>query len=204
MIYKKLKRSLDLFFSLIALLLSIPIWIIIAILIKIEDNGPVLFSQIRVGLNGKCFMVYKFRSMKYQKNKITSKGDVYFNEDLKSARLRYKDTKINDQRITKVGKFIRSTHIDEIPQFLNIIKNEMSFVGPRPDVPAQQGDYTISDWLARISVKPGLTGLAQVSKISNLSDKIRYDNKYVKNITLKKDLIILIKTIFKFLINPSF
>ena len=143
--------------------------------------------------------------MKYQKSDFHSSGEFDSSkENLKMARLRYKTTQLNDNRFTKVGKIIRAIHFDELPQLINILKNEMSFVGPRPDVPSQEADYEINQWKKRISVKPGLTGLAQVSTIATSEERNRFDNYYIENISFKLDFLILIRTILKLFTKSSF
>ncbi|MZG57876.1 sugar transferase, partial [Photobacterium lucens] len=125
MFNKSLKRIFDLFFSIVGIILFSPFFIIIPILIKRESDGPVLFKQDRIGINGKIFSIYKFRSMVVNAENI---GGGLFNT-------------ADDPRVTRVGNFLRNTSLDEIPQFLNILKGDMSFVGPRPPVTYELGDY---------------------------------------------------------------
>ncbi len=138
------KRLLDLLLSALALLLLSPLLAATAIAVWLEDGRPVLFRQLRVGRGGREFGMYKFRSM--VKN---------------AAALGPHFTASGDPRITRVGRFIRRTSLDELPQLFNVLAGDMSLVGPRPDVPAQRADYQPEDWALRCSVRPGITGLAQ-------------------------------------------
>ena len=162
-----LKRIIDIIFSLIGIIVTIPIFIIIPILIKIDSKGPVFFKQERRTKNGKIFKMLKFRTMAVNAEKM---GTGLFN---------YK----NDPRVTKIGRFLRNTSIDEIPQLFNILFGSMSFVGPRPCVKYELGDFDTLNktYKKRFEVKAGLTGLAQVEGRNDISwsDKIKYDNIYV-------------------------
>jgi lipopolysaccharide/colanic/teichoic acid biosynthesis glycosyltransferase len=139
-----LKRTLDLALSLVALLILSPVLFGAALAIALESGFPVLFRQTRLGLHGREFGMLKFRSMV----KNAASIGPYF-------------TSTSDPRITRVGRFIRRTSIDELPQILNVLRGDMSLVGPRPDVPAQRALYSDADWAQRCSVRPGITGLAQ-------------------------------------------
>ena len=139
-----MKRMLDVVISLAALIVLSPLLLIASIAIALESGLPVLFRQTRLGLNGREFGMYKFRSMVKD---AASVGPWH--------------TASDDPRITRVGKVLRRTSIDELPQLLNVLKGDMSLVGPRPDVPAQRSLYTDADWARRCSVRPGITGLAQ-------------------------------------------
>lgn len=119
-------------------------------------------------------------------------------ETIKKAREKFKTTKINDPRISKIGKIIRPIHIDELPQLINVIKGDMSFVGPRPDVPVQKVDYSENFWKLRISLKPGITGLAQLYQCKDLKERNFLDRLYLRKRSFFFDLYILIRTIFKF------
>ena len=174
--YKKfIKRILDLLLAIILLVLLSPIFIIVSIAIKLETKGPVIFKQIRSGKNNHVFTLYKFRSM-------TASNDFY-------------NTKEEDQ-ITKVGRIIRKTSLDELPQLFNILKGEMSFIGPRPWI-TDYAKYFTKHQMRRLEVLPGITGLAQCSGRNNLNikDRINIDVKYVDHISLKMDLYIFFKTI---------
>ena len=181
--YKYVKRGLDLTIALIMLLVLLIPMIIIAICIKLEDKGPALFKQERTGKDGKNFKLMKFRSMKVNNDvRDFSKGDQY----------------------TKVGKFIRKTSLDELPQIFNIIKGEMSFIGPRPWIP-EYFEYMNEVQRGRVKVLPGMTGLAQASGRNGISifQKISYDLQYVKNFSFKQDIYIVFKTIYVVLKKES-
>ncbi|WP_250648676.1 sugar transferase [Peribacillus frigoritolerans] len=185
MIYKKIKRLMDIVLSLIGLIILSPILIIVAIAIKFESKGPVIFQQERLGLYGKVFKIYKFRSMCVG----AEKSGVY-------------ETK-GDARVTKIGKFIRKTSIDEFPQFVNIIKGEMSIIGPRPTLtyhPWSLDEYTNMQ-SKRFNVRPGVTGWAQINGRKDVpwDKRIEYDVEYVENLSFGLDLKIFFKTIFKVL-----
>jgi len=173
--YKYVKRVLDIIISLFVLIIFAIPMIIIAIAIKLESKGPVFFKQKRTGLYGKEFNLYKFRSM-------TQDNDV----------LNFK----TENKLTRVGKFIRKTSLDEISQVFNIIKGDMSWIGPRPWIPSYYENFTEYQ-KRRVEVLPGLTGLAQASGRNNLSifEKIDYDIKYVDNISLKMDIKIIFLTV---------
>jgi exopolysaccharide biosynthesis polyprenyl glycosylphosphotransferase len=184
---KKIKRVMDFVFSIILIILSAPITIITSIAIKLESKGPVLYKQERSGLNGKVFNVLKFRSMVQDAEKKS--GPVWSQKD--------------DPRITKVGRFIRKVRIDELPQMLNVLKGDMSLVGPRPERPffVEQLSKEIPLYKRRLRVRPGVTGWAQVKHkydetIEDVKTKLRYDLFYIENMSLRNDLKILFRTIF--------
>lgn len=181
-----IKRGFDIAFSLLVILLILS-WLtpILALLIKLESKGPVFFKQSRPGINEKEFFCYKFRSM--QINETTEQSVIK-----------------NDPRVTRIGKFIRKTSIDEMPQFLNVLKGEMSVVGPRPHLWSQNNLYsnTIKKYMVRLYVRPGITGLAQVrgfrgeiSSDEDMINRIRYDVFYIENWSLLFDLKIIIQTV---------
>lgn len=184
---KKLKRIIDIIFSIFMLIISSPIFILTAIAIKFESKGPVFFKQERSGLNGKPFLMIKFRSMREDAEKLT--GPVWSQKD--------------DPRITKIGKFIRKVRIDELPQFINVLKGEMSLVGPRPERPyfVELLSKDILYYKRRLKVRPGLTGWAQVKhkydeSIEDVKIKLRYDLFYIENMSLRMDFKILFRTVF--------
>ncbi|MBY0063444.1 sugar transferase [Priestia aryabhattai] len=186
-----MKRSIDVIGALVGLIFLSWLFIIIAILIKIEDpKGPILFTQKRVGKDGKEFNMYKFRSMVSNAEDLL-KDLLKFNE-VSGAMFKMKD----DPRITKVGKFIRKTSIDELPQLLNVLKGEMSLVGPRPALPREVELYTSHD-KQRLKVIPGCTGLWQVSGRSNLGFKemVELDLRYIKDSSILFDMKIIYKTV---------
>lgn len=181
-----LKRVMDLIFSLILLVLSLPVIFITSILIKIDSKGPIIYSQERVGKRKKIFNIYKFRSMVEDAEKLS--GPVWANED--------------DSRITRVGKWLRKLRIDELPQLWNILKGDMSFVGPRPerDKFVKKLEKIIPYYHKRHAIKPGLTGWAQVNygygaTIEAATEKLNYDLFYIKNTSLLLDLVIVFRTV---------
>lgn len=180
------KRIFDVLFSSLILLLALPIMLVTAVMIKLESRGPVFYRQERVGLNSKVFEVIKFRSMRTDAEK--------------DGKPRW--ATVNDDRVTRVGRFIRRVRIDELPQLINVLRGDMSLVGPRPE-----RQYFVDELVAKIpyyavrhSVKPGVTGWAQVryeygSTIEDSVEKLQYDLYYVKNHTLFLDLLILLETV---------
>ena len=186
---KAAKRLLDLFLSTLGLIFISPFLIVIALIIKSHDRGPVLYSQKRVGHNNKEFNVYKFRTMHEGSHEKRDEVMAQTNKDLRLAK------SPNDPRITKPGAFLRRWSIDEIPQIINVFKGEMSLVGPRPPLAVEVNMYAKSE-RRRLLVKPGLTGLWQVSGRSELDweDAVRLDLYYVENWSLTLDILILIRT----------
>ena len=181
--YLYLKRFGDIFISFIGLLILSPFLFIVALLIKIDSKGPIIFKQKRIGKNGKVFSIYKFRSMTVG----AEKHGVY-------------EAK-NDSRVTRIGKIIRKLSIDELPQFLNILKGDMSIIGPRPTLTYHPWNYEeYTDFQKqRFNLRPGVTGWAQVNgrKDVEWNKRIEYDVYYVKNVSLLFDIKIIIMTIFK-------
>lgn len=203
--YSDIKYILDKLVAAISIILFAPLVIIICLLIYLNDGESPLFRQVRIGKLRKEFVMFKFRSMKHEKNKLLSNsGTISINETLSEANARYSRTIENDPRVTKVGKWLRKTHLDELPQLFNILLGDMSFVGPRPDVPAQQLEYTNEEWIQRHKVKPGLTGLSQIKASLTASERIKMDLYYVDHINLFHDLFILLSTSLKVLRFNSF
>ena len=175
------KRAFDIIVSLIALIiLAIPM-IIVAILIKLEDGSPAIFKQLRMGKNLKTFYIYKFRTMKTQREELNSEMS-------------------HEEMTTKVGKVLRATSIDELPQLINILKGEMSFIGPRPWI-VEYYEWFTDEQKRRSDVRPGITGLAAVKGRNgiNIFKKINYDIEYVDNMSLWLDIKILFQTVAKVL-----
>ena len=189
--YAVIKRAFDILLSLVALVILSPVYLITAIAIKAEDGGPVLYKQTRLTKNGRLFKIMKFRSMRVD----AEKDGV--------ARL---STGEKDDRITKVGRFIRMVRIDELPQLINILKGEMSIVGPRPERPEIAAEYEkeLPEFSLRLQVTAGLTGLAQVFGKYNTSsyDKLMMDLMYIANASILQDLRIMIATV-KILFLPE-
>ena len=193
----KVKRISDFFISLFLIIFTSPILLLTAIAIKLTSKGPIIFKQSRYGLNGKSFTMFKFRTM-------------YFEEKNSKKIIQ---AKLNDKRITKVGRFIRKYCIDELPQLINVIKGEMSLVGPRPHAVEHNEYYRkqITGYMQRHSKLPGMTGLAQIngargetSNIELMKKRIKYDIEYNNNWDLGKDFLILIRTFFTVLNGRSF
>ena len=182
------KRLFDIVGAGVALLLAAPVMALIALAIKAEDGGPVVFKQIRVGLKGETFSFYKFRSMAVDAEQRLAA----LQSDLGGVLFK----KRNDPRVTRVGRFIRRLSLDELPQLLNVLQGQMSLVGPRPALPREVAQYQ-RDVHRRLDVRPGLTGLWQVSGRSDLSwdDTVRLDLYYVDNWSLLQDLMILTRTV---------
>ena len=186
-----LKRSLDVICSLLGLLIAGVPMLLVALLIKLESEGPVIFKQQRVGLHGKVFYIYKFRSMCV--NAEHTGSGVY------SAK--------GDPRVTKVGRILRATSIDELPQFINILRGDMSFVGPRPPLtyhPWPVDQYT-PEQFRMFDVRPGITGWAQIHgrKCVEWNERIRMNVWYVDHVSMLLDLKIIFKTVFKVLSNAD-
>ena len=182
-VYAFVKRLFDIVFSLGMLIVLSPVLLIVALLIRSYDGGPALYSQQRMTKDGKCFRIYKFRSMR-----VNAEKDGV-------ARLASE----NDDRITPIGKFIRATRIDELPQMINILKGEMSVVGPRPERPeiAEQYEQTMPEFSLRLQVKAGLTGYAQIHGKYNTSpyDKLQMDLMYIAKQSIATDFRIILGTI---------
>jgi O-antigen biosynthesis protein WbqP len=178
------KRWFDISSSILAVIFLSPILLIIAILIKLFDPGPIIFRQKRIGLNGRLFEFYKFRSMPINTGDIPS-------------------DKIGQVRLTWIGRFIRRSNIDELPQLFNILIGDMSIVGPRPPLTSQTELIELRRKNGSIRCRPGLTGLAQVSSFSGMkiSEKADFDGIYSKSISFRRDILIILKT-FLYLLKP--
>nr|WP_232505361.1 sugar transferase [Erysipelothrix larvae] len=186
-----LKRIMDIIGGLIGSAITLLVAIILGPIIKLESPGPIFFKQKRVGLNGRYFYIYKFRSMGV--NAEQQKKDLLKENEVEGHMFKMTD----DPRVTKVGKFIRATSIDELPQFFNVVKGEMSLVGTRPPTIDEFKQYS-SHHKRRLSMKPGITGMWQVSGRSNITDfeeVVRLDTEYIDNFTLVLDFKILFKTL---------
>lgn len=181
--YILVKRIIDFILSLIGLIILLPFFILFAIIIKIESRGPIFFKQKRVGKNKKYFMIYKFRTMR------TDTPSDMPTHMLKNA----------DSYITKFGKIMRKTSIDELPQIINILKGEMSIIGPRPALWNQDDLINERDKYGANDILPGLTGWAQVNGRDELEIpvKAKFDGEYVKNMSLLFDIKVFFKTVIK-------
>jgi exopolysaccharide biosynthesis polyprenyl glycosylphosphotransferase len=181
-----LKRFIDIVLSLIMLICLLPLIVIVAVLIKLDSRGPAIFSQDRVGRGRRTYLVHKFRSMVDKAEQDS--GPVWATEE--------------DERITRVGRVIRKLRIDEVPQLWNVLKGEMSFVGPRPEREhfVKELEKIIPYYGTRFTVKPGITGWAQVSygygaSVEDAVEKLNYDLFYIKNMSIFMDLMIVLRTI---------
>ena len=189
--YKTVKRIMDIVFSTIGLIVLLPVFAIIALAIKFESKGPVFFKHTRIGKNGKIIKIYKFRSMVDNAEDLIKK---FTPEQMKEFKENYKLT--DDPRITKVGQFLRKTSLDELPQLINIIKGELSIIGPRPVVQAELEKYgeNASKFL---SVTPGLTGYwaANGRSCTSYEQRMELELFYVDNLSFKLDIKVFFKTI---------
>jgi sugar transferase (PEP-CTERM system associated) len=183
---RMLKRVMDVALSSIGLVLASPFMLLTAIAIALDSDGPVLYSQDRVGEGGRQFTVYKFRSMRVD---AEQGGTPQWARD-------------GDDRVTRVGRFIRTTRLDELPQLWNVLRGNMSFVGPRPERPffVEQLAMEIPYYMQRLAVKPGVTGWAQVkyqygSSVEDAMEKLRYDLYYIKHLSIALDLSIVFDTV---------
>ncbi|MHA6732224.1 sugar transferase [Devosia sp. A369] len=176
----KLKRAFDILGSLAVVLLTSPVWLAVAIAIYAQDRGPVLYRQVRTGQNGQPFHILKFRTMVQNADKI---GD-------------YK-TSSDDARITPIGRLLRRSSLDELPQLVNVLAGDMSIVGPRPDVPAQRQLYSVAEFDKRHRVRPGITGLAQCTVRSSATpeERTRLDLEYVDRVSFFFDMEIIAMTV---------
>jgi len=181
------KRLLDLTVSFMALLFLLPSFVVIALLIKLESKGPVFFRQRRTGLNGRVFMIYKFRSMR-----VTEDGE------------RVVQATRGDSRVTLIGRFIRKTSIDELPQLINVLKGDMSLVGPRPHAIAHDTEFAlrVPSYNGRFRARPGLTGLAairgyrgEIMSQACIENRVAADNEYIQTWTIWSDISIIARTV---------
>lgn len=181
--FKIIKRIFDIIVAILGLFIGIPLMIIFGILVKLEDKGPIFYKQERLGINAKSFYIYKIRSMRIDAEKF---GGAQWAQK-------------NDPRITKVGKFIRTTRVDEIPQLVNVLLGQMSIIGPRPERPelTYKFEEEIPGFIERLKIKPGLTGLAQVNGGYEMTpeEKLKWDIEYINNRSILLDLNIALKTI---------
>lgn len=189
--YFFIKRIIDLIFSILGIILLSPIMLITAIAIKIESKGPVIFSQIRVGKDGKHFKMYKFRSMVQNAEELKEK--LLSQNEMSGPMFKMKE----DPRITKVGKFIRKTSIDELPQLFNVIKGDMSLVGPRPNLPKEVAQFSEYHKL-KLKAKPGLTCYWQVMGRNSIGfeEWMELDIKYIRERSIWLDLKLIFRTFF--------
>jgi len=192
--YKIIKRFLDFIFAFLLIILLIPLFLIIGILIKISSKGSIIYIQKRIGKNNTSFSCYKFRTM-HPQSKYLLKKILVKNKDFKNQ---FSETRkiVNDPRITRFGKFLRFSSLDELPQIFNVLIGDMSFIGPRPIVKSEIKKYG-KEFGKVFSIKPGISGLWQVSGRNNLSydKRVELDINYSENINFLLDIKIFIKTI---------
>lgn len=184
-----IKRLMDILLSLIGIVLLLPIYLIIIVFIRIDSKGPAVFKQVRVGKNSKDFVIYKFRTMVVN---AEAKRELEINpEDISNFVFQSR----SDNRITKVGAFLRKTSLDELPQLFNVLLGNMSLVGPRPEIP-DVVKYYPEEYKQRLLVSPGITGLAQISGRGEieLGKTIFYDLTYIKEFSVWNDIKIIFKT----------
>ena len=191
---RKVKVIFDVVFAIVLLIIRLPLWFFIACVIKLDSKGPVFFKQVRLGKNNEKYTLIKFRTM--IENAEIETGPVW--------------TDKKDPRITFVGKWLRRFYLDEVPQLFNVLKREMSIIGPRPERPyfAEQLVKKYPSYLDRLSVKPGLTGWAQINQsydisIEDVGQKLKYDFYYIENLNFIFDLQIMIKTILVVLLGKG-
>lgn len=190
-LFRIAKRIQDICLSLLGMILLSPFLLLIGLIIKVEDpKGAVIFAQIRIGKNGKPFKMYKFRSM--VSNAEAMLGNLMDQNEISGAMFKMK----NDPRITRVGRFIRKTSLDELPQLFNVLKGDMSLVGPRPPLPREVNSYTSYDMM-RLLVVPGCTGLWQISGRNHVGfeEMVELDLEYIRNQSFTNDIVILCKTV---------
>jgi exopolysaccharide biosynthesis polyprenyl glycosylphosphotransferase len=185
--YAITKRIIDIIGSVLVIVIFFPLIAFVALLVRLTSRGPILYSQTRVGRNGQLFEIYKFRTMKVDAEKET--GPVW--------------AQANDKRLTPIGGILRKSHLDELPQVFNVLKGEMSLIGPRPERPVfvDQFKTVIHGYEERLTVKPGITGLAQVwhrydETIEDVKKKVKYDMLYIKKMCLWADINIIFRTVF--------
>ena len=196
-VYHGIKRIFDIVAATCGIVLLSPLMIIIAVLIKTEDHGPIFYKQVRVGKNGKTFKMYKFRSMFVNADKMLTKLKEH--NDVEGPMFKMKD----DPRITKVGHFIRKHSLDELPQFLNVLRGDMSLVGPRPPLPSEVEEYSEYD-KQRLFVIPGCTGLWQATERNEVgfNEMVQLDIQYIQRASFIFDLWIIWKTV-EIIIRPN-
>lgn len=196
-VYHGMKRLFDIVAAICGIVILSPLMIIIAVLIKGEDHGPIFYKQVRVGKNGKTFKMYKFRSMFVNADKMLDK--LKEQNDVDGPMFKMKD----DPRVTKIGHFIRKHSLDELPQFLNVLKGDMSLVGPRPPLPSEVEEYSEYD-KQRLFVIPGCTGLWQATERNEVgfNEMVQLDIEYIKKANLLFDLWIIWKTV-EIVIKPN-
>ena len=189
------KRVIDIVLATIGVIVLTPLWLVVAMLIRISDRGPAFFKQTRVGKDGQTFTMYKFRTMRVDAEQVKASLEAANRADVgagNSVMFKMRD----DPRVTRVGRVLRKTSIDELPQLFNVIKGDMSLVGPRPPLPSEVATYE-PHVMGKFSVRPGITGLWQISGRSNLSweETVQLDLDYAATRTVGLDMWILLQTV---------
>lgn len=189
------KRVIDIVLAAVGVAVLTPLWLVVALLIRISDHGPAFFKQTRVGKNGQPFTMYKFRTMRVDAEQVKASLEAANRADVgagNSVMFKMRD----DPRVTRVGRVLRKTSIDELPQLFNVIKGDMSLVGPRPPLPSEVATYE-PHVMGKFSVRPGITGLWQISGRSNLSweETVQLDLDYAATRTVGLDMWILLQTV---------
>lgn len=187
------KAALDLLGGLVGIVLAGLCYVIFGPLIALESPGPIIFRQLRVGLNGRRFYLYKFRTMVVdaELRKVELEGSNLMRGPMFKM--------VDDPRVTAVGRFLRAYHLDELPQFWNVLRREMSLVGPRPPTADEVENYELHHW-RRLSMKPGITGLWQIqgnSRVNDFEEVVRLDTEYIERWSLGLDLRLLVATVWK-------
>lgn len=195
----QLKRVFDIVFASVVLLLILPLFIIVALMLKVTDPGPVIYRHVRVGLWGRRFTCFKFRTMVVDAENVLKallNDDASIRAEWERSQKLIKDPRVTDPRVTRVGRFLRESSLDELPQLINVVRGEMSLVGPRPIVPSEMSHY--GDRLGSyVSARPGLMGVWQISGRSDCGydKRVELDANYVSNWRFSTDLSILVRTV---------
>ena len=200
-------RMLDIVFALLLLAVAALPMLIVAFAIYAHDGFPVIFRQIRAGRAGRPFTIFKFRSMRLAPPDSRSGAVTGTSRDERArARAAFETTQVNDPRITPVGRLIRKTHFDELPQIFNVLRGDMSLVGVRPDTPAQEVDYSEAYWRLRHSLRPGITGLAQVMNRAGggMEGRRYWETVWIERHSLRLYFLVLFRTVVKVLKRNSF
>lgn len=200
------KRIFDFSLSIIFLLVFSPLILFISAITATTSGFPIFFRQTRVGLAGRPFKVLKFRTMEVGSGFTGEVPEAASEEEINRLRAQFRTAGRNDPRVTPVGAVLRKSYLDELPQLFNVLRGDMSFVGPRPDTPVQKADVQPAYWKERHKVRPGITGLAQVNnhRVRSLSQRLAYDILYVRKATFLLDLYILALTVIRVLQSRSF
>lgn len=200
-----IRRLLDVGAASLACVVLSPLMLLIAVAIRADDGSPIFFRQVRVGKGLRHFTILKFRTMKWDPAAAAQGGTAGSLAEKKAARAAFRTTVPGDSRITRVGRFLRSTHLDELPQLLNVLRGDMSLVGVRPDTPAQEVDYQDGYWEERHALRPGITGPAQVyANEGGLEERVTLERRWLSHPALGAYVRFLVATIGKVFRRSSF